>query len=71
MLLGIGGVRLLSKLGIEPHVFHLNEGHSAFLTIELARELIQSEGLSFAEAAETSKTTRRLYHSHSGCRRQR
>lgn len=51
MLLGIGGVRLLRKLGIEPHVFHLNEGHSAFLTIELARELIQSQGLSFAEAA--------------------
>ena len=42
MLLGIGGVRLLRKLGMEPHVFHLNEGHSAFLTLELARELIQS-----------------------------
>ena len=55
MLLGIGGVRLLRKLGIEPHVFHLNEGHSAFLTIELARELIQSEGLSFAEAATRVK----------------
>jgi glycogen phosphorylase len=51
MLLGIGGVRLIRKLGIEPHVFHLNEGHSAFLTIELARELIQSQGLTFAEAA--------------------
>jgi starch phosphorylase len=52
MLLGIGGVRLIRKLGIEPHVFHLNEGHSAFLTLELARELIQSQGLSFAEAAK-------------------
>lgn len=52
MLLGIGGVRLLGRLGIEPHVFHLNEGHSAFLTLELARELIQSQGLSFAEAAK-------------------
>lgn len=51
MLLGIGGVRLLRKLGIKPHVFHLNEGHSAFLTLELARELIKSEGLTFAEAA--------------------
>ncbi|MGH9873621.1 MAG: alpha-glucan family phosphorylase [Pyrinomonadaceae bacterium] len=51
MLLGIGGVRLLRKLGIQPQVFHLNEGHSAFLTLELARELIQTEGLSFAEAA--------------------
>lgn len=52
MLLGIGGVRLLRKLGVEPHVFHLNEGHSAFLTLELARELIQAQGLSFAEAAK-------------------
>jgi len=45
------GVRLLRKLGIDPHVFHLNEGHSAFLTLELTRELIQSERRSFAEAA--------------------
>ena len=52
MLLGIGGVRLLRKLAIEPRVFHLNEGHSAFLTLELARELIQSRKLSFAEAAK-------------------
>ncbi len=56
MLLGIGGgVRLLRKLGIEPHVFHLNEGHSAFLTVELARELIQAQGMSFAEAAKLVK----------------
>lgn len=52
MLLGIGGVRLLRKLNIEPGVFHLNEGHSAFLTLELARELIQKTGLRFAEAAK-------------------
>jgi starch phosphorylase len=51
MMLGIGGVRLLQKLGIEPGVFHLNEGHSAFLTLELASQLIEREGLSFAEAA--------------------
>jgi glycogen phosphorylase len=50
MLLGIGGVRLLRKLGIEPHVFHLNEGHSAFLTLELARELNQAKPRSFGEA---------------------
>jgi len=52
MMLGIGGVRLLRKLGIEPSVFHLNEGHSAFLTLELARESMQSENITFAEAAE-------------------
>jgi glycogen phosphorylase len=50
MVLGIGGVRLLRRLEIEPHVFHLNEGHSAFLTLELARELTES-GVGFGEAA--------------------
>ncbi len=39
-VLGIGGVRLLRKLRIDPTVFHLNEGHSAFLTLELAREYL-------------------------------
>lgn len=37
-VLGIGGVRLLRRLGIEPAVYHLNEGHAAFATLELARE---------------------------------
>jgi hypothetical protein len=52
MMLGIGGVRLLEKLGIIPAVFHLNEGHSAFLTLELTRLMIETEGLNFAEAAK-------------------
>jgi starch phosphorylase len=55
MLLGIGGVRLLRRLGVEPHVFHLNEGHSAFLTLELARELVQKEQQSFTQAAQIVK----------------
>src|SRR5215207_10640072 len=50
MVLGIGGVRLLRRLEIEPHVFHLNEGHSAFLTLELTRELTGSD-VGFGEAA--------------------
>ena len=50
MVLGIAGIRLLRKLRIEPHVFHLNEGHSAFLTLELTRELV-ARGESFAHAA--------------------
>ncbi|HET7113034.1 MAG TPA: alpha-glucan family phosphorylase, partial [Pyrinomonadaceae bacterium] len=52
MLLGIGGVRLLRKLGVQPHVFHLNEGHSAFLTLELARDVIQAERRSWTEAVD-------------------
>ncbi|MEJ7576715.1 MAG: alpha-glucan family phosphorylase [Pyrinomonadaceae bacterium] len=51
MMLGIGGVRLLRRLGFEPQVFHLNEGHSALLTLELARELVEESGLEFSEAA--------------------
>ena len=50
MLLGIGGVRLLRKLGVTPHVYHLNEGHSAFLTLELAREVIQNQSIKMADA---------------------
>ncbi|HEY0430090.1 MAG TPA: alpha-glucan family phosphorylase [Pyrinomonadaceae bacterium] len=51
-ILGIGGVRLLRQLGVEPSVYHLNEGHSAFLTLELAREfLAEREDASFADAA--------------------
>jgi starch phosphorylase len=49
VVLGIGGLRVLRALGIDPAVYHLNEGHSAFVTLELARELVES-GLSFEEA---------------------
>ena len=51
ILLGIGGVRMLRALGIAPTVFHANEGHSAFLTLERIRELVQ-KGSSHAEASE-------------------
>ncbi len=50
-ILGIGGVRFLRKLNYQPSVFHLNEGHSAFLTLELAREFLQeNESADFNEA---------------------
>lgn len=52
MLLGIGGIRLLRSLKLEPGVFHLNEGHSAFLTLELAREVISSQQMKFNDAAK-------------------
>jgi starch phosphorylase len=52
MMLGIGGVRLLRKLGINPSVFHMNEGHSAFLSLELTREIIEQEHVSFGAAAQ-------------------
>lgn len=49
ILLGIGGVRALRALGLEPDVFHTNEGHAGFLSLERIRELIAT-GLTFAEA---------------------
>jgi starch phosphorylase len=50
-ILGIGGVRLLRKLNIAPSIYHLNEGHSAFLTLELAREFLEAnEDMNFTDA---------------------
>jgi alpha-glucan phosphorylases len=51
MLLGMGGVRALRKLGYQPDLWHMNEGHSAFLTLENVRELID-KGMTFEEAAQ-------------------
>ena len=53
-VLGIGGVRLMRKLGIAPDVFHLNEGHSAFLTLELTHEILERDpAADFADALES------------------
>ena len=48
---GIGGVRALRALGITPGVYHLNEGHNAFVTLEVIRELMEDNGLTFEDAA--------------------
>lgn len=47
VVLGIGGVRALAALGIQPSVYHLNEGHAAFCTLEIARQEIERTGKSF------------------------
>lgn len=52
ILLGIGGVRAMRRLGLHPDVWHMNEGHSAFLGLERLREFIEQDNLSFAEAVE-------------------
>lgn len=52
VVLGIGGLRMLAKLGITPAVCHMNEGHSAFLAVERIRERMEKDGLSFSEARE-------------------
>jgi starch phosphorylase len=51
-MLGVGGFRALERLGIEPNVFHMNEGHSAFLVLEWISRTMKTHGLSFAEAKE-------------------
>ncbi len=51
IMLGIGGVRLLRKLGYQPEVWHMNEGHSAFLVLELVREIVAATGVSYHDAA--------------------
>jgi starch phosphorylase len=54
LLLGVGGVRALAALGIDATVFHMNEGHSAFLAIERVRALVES-GMSTAAAFDHVK----------------
>ena len=54
IVLGVGGVRLLRALGQKPSTFHMNEGHAAFLTLELIREKLAA-GLPHAEACVLTK----------------
>ncbi len=52
ILLGIGGIKALKALGINASVFHMNEGHSAFMAVERIREYVEQENLSFEAAKE-------------------
>ncbi|WP_336789581.1 alpha-glucan family phosphorylase [Paenibacillus sp. MMO-177] len=56
ILLGIGGTRLLTALGIRPEVWHMNEGHCAFLTLERIR-MLSAEGVPFETALEAVKAS--------------
>jgi starch phosphorylase len=55
LVLGIGGFRVLRYLGIKPAVFHMNEGHSAFLSLELTQQIMHSESISREEAQEKAR----------------
>ncbi|MEQ8763267.1 MAG: alpha-glucan family phosphorylase [Planctomycetota bacterium] len=57
IVLGRGGARLLEKVGIHPSVFHMNEGHAAFLALERISGLIRNDGLTFDEAREVVRST--------------
>jgi glycogen phosphorylase len=54
ILLGIGGYRALKLIGLSPTIYHLNEGHSAFLILERCRDLIETNKLSFNQAREAA-----------------
>ena len=56
MILGIGGVKLLKALNIRPNLYHMNEGHSAFLIIELIEQIMKEKQVSFEVAKEFVKT---------------
>jgi len=54
LLLGIGGIRLLRTMGIDPSLFHMNEGHAAFLSLELIREKLAA-GMHFEAALAATR----------------
>jgi starch phosphorylase len=56
MILGVGGVKALEALGIRPHLWHLNEGHAAFVSLERMRALLQ-QGEDFACALQRVRAT--------------
>ncbi len=57
LLLGVGGIRALRKLGLDPQVYHCNEGHAAFIGMERLREYIEKDNLDFNEALEVVRAS--------------
>lgn len=57
MILGLGGYQLFTEMDIEPDIYHMNEGHSAFLLIARAAHLIQRHGLRSQEAFQYVRNT--------------
>ena len=57
IMLGVGGYRTLRMLGVQPTVYHMNEGHSAFLALEHARHLMETYRLSLPEARELASAS--------------
>ncbi len=63
IVLGIGGLRVLERLGIRPEVCHMNEGHSAFMALERVRQLMVENKLTFPEAREATRPSN-IFTSH-------
>ena len=52
MVLGLGGIKLLEKIGVKADIYHCNEGHAAFIGLERIKNLIENSGLTFSQAQE-------------------
>ena len=63
ILLGVGGVKLLSILGIKPSIYHINEGRPSFAVWEIARDTAQEKNISFKDAWEEAQN-RIVYTNH-------
>jgi glycogen phosphorylase/synthase len=57
LILGIGGIRALVAIGLKPDIYHSNEGHSAFISLERLRSLINDHHLTFKEALEAVRSS--------------
>jgi phosphorylase/glycogen(starch) synthase len=57
LILGIGGIRALVAMGLKPDIYHSNEGHSAFISLERLRSLINDQHLTFYQALEAVRSS--------------
>jgi alpha-glucan phosphorylase-like protein len=57
LILGIGGIRALTAIGLKPDLYHSNEGHSAFISLERLRKLIEDNHLTFNQAVEAIRSS--------------
>ncbi|MFR2957082.1 MAG: alpha-glucan family phosphorylase [Clostridia bacterium] len=63
IVLGMAGIKLLKRLGLKPSVYHMNEGHSAFLTLEVIKDAIEEKQVSF-EVAKSICSARTVFTTH-------
>lgn len=63
IVLGMAGIKLLNRLGLKPSVYHMNEGHSAFLTLEVIKDVMEEKQVSF-EVAKSICSAKTVFTTH-------
>ena len=63
IVLGMAGIKLLKRLGLNPSVYHMNEGHSAFLTLEVIKDAMEEKQVSF-EVAKSMCSAKTVFTTH-------